>query len=258
MKRVVLLTLLAGSTLFASSGEVLIKAKCASCHTLKVPKAEMMPDFKAPPMDAVMFHMKDVISDESEMKAFILDYVYNPDASKSVCESHKVQKFGVMPTLKGKVSEKELESISEFMIATYPRAEFVDTIKEILTNDKMRGLQNSPFLINSEGLPHMTKLLLENWDKAKLGLSDDQKSKLLEVRKNTMSGVKKLKEKIKELEDEIAEAMIGREDVSTVDKQIEEIAKMKTEATKIHLKCIADTTAILSDEQVAYLLPFWE
>lgn len=257
MKKILFAITIAGTTLFASSGEELIKAKCASCHTLAIPKAEMMPSFKAPPMDAVMFHMKDVIPDESDMKAFILDYVYNPDASKSVCESHKVQKFGVMPSLKGKVSEKELESIAAYMIATYPRAKFVRTIREILRNDKMRGLVNSPFLVNNAGLPHMTKLLLENWDKAKLALSDDQKSKLLVVRKNTMGGIKKLKGKIIELENEIAEDMMDREDINTLDEKIEEIAKMKIEATKIHLKCISDTTTILSDEQVTYLLPFW-
>ena len=257
MKKILLVITIVGTALFASSGEGLIKAKCATCHTLEIPKAEMMPSFKAPPMDAVMFHMKDVISDESEMKAFILDYVYNPDASKSVCESHKVQKFGVMPSLKGKVSEKELESISEYMIATYPRAKFVSTIREILRNDKMRGLVNSPFLMNNAGLPHMTKLLIENWDKAKLGLSDNQKSKLLVVRKNTMGGIKKLKGKINELENEIAEDMMDREDINTLDEKIEEVAKMKIEATKIHLKCIADTTTILSDKQVTYLLPFW-
>ncbi len=257
MKNILLLLSIAGSTLFASNGEALIKTKCATCHTLDIPKAEMMPNFKAPPMDAVMFHMKDVIPDESEMKAFILDYVYNPDVSKSVCESHKVEKFGVMPSLKGKVSQKELESIAEYMIATYPRAKFVRTIREILRNDKMRGLVNSPFLMNNAGLPHMTKLLLENWDKAKLGLSDDQKSKLLVVRKNTMGGIKKLKGKIIELENEITEDMMDREDVNTLEEKIEKVAKMKIEATKIHLKCISDTTTILSDEQVTYLLPFW-
>jgi len=52
--------------------------------------------------------------------------------------------------------------------------------------------------------------------------------------------------------------MIEREDPKSVEKQLGQIAKLKLEATKIHLKCIADTTAILSEEQVAVLLPFWE
>jgi len=258
MKRILLLISIAGSTLFASSGEELIKAKCASCHMLEIPKAEIMPSFKAPPMDAVMFHMKDVIPDESKMKAFILDYAFNPDASKSVCESHKVQKFGVMPSLKGKVSEKELESIAAYMIATYPRAEFVSTLKEILSNDKMRGLVNSPFLMNNEGLPHLSKLLLENWDKATLGLSKEQKTKLLVIRKETMGAVKQIKTKLEPLEYDIVQAMVDREDPKSIEAKLEEVAKLKVEATKVHLKCISDTTSVLTDEQVEVLLPIWE
>lgn len=258
MKKILLIITVAGASLFASSGEELIKANCASCHTLKIPKSEMMPDFKAPPMDAVMFHMKDVIPKESDMKAFILDYVYNPDVSKSVCESHKVEKFGVMPSLKGKVSKKDLESIASYMIATYPRMQFVTTIKEMLKNDKMRGLVNSPFLMNNENLPHISKLLLENWDKATLGLTDEQKTKLLIVRKETMSTIKKIKIKLEPLEYDIVQAMVDREDPKSIEKQLETVAKLKVEATKIHLKCISSTTSILTDEQVEFLLPMWE
>jgi hypothetical protein len=43
-----------------------------------------------------------------------------------------------------------------------------------------------------------------------------------------------------------------------MDKNLAEIAKLKLEASKVHLKCIADTTTILSEEQVSFLLPFWE
>lgn len=258
MKKIVLFIIAAGSLVLAKNAEVLIKAKCASCHTLSIPKMEMMPSFKAPPMDAVMFHMKDAIEGDENLKNFIIDYVYNPDVSKSVCESNKVQKFGVMPSQKGKVTKKELAVISDYMIKHYPREKFIQTIRAILRNDKMAALKNSPFLINSDSLPHMTKLLIQNWDKARLGLSDIQKSQLIVIRKNTVGGIKKIKEKIKELEFEITEAMIDRESVESVEKQVEEVAKLKKEATLIHLKCIADTTAILNDKQVEYLLPLWQ
>jgi len=258
MKNIILLMTVAGSFIFADNGKALIKAKCASCHTLSIPKMEIMPSFKAPPMDAVMFHMKDVIKGEKNLKAFITDYVYDPDVSKSVCESNKVQKFGVMPSQKGKVTQKELAAISDYMIANYPREKFVQNLTEMLKNDEITALRNSPFLINSANLPHMTKLLIENWDKAKLGLSDIQKSQLIVIRKNTIGGIKKLKKQIKFLEFEVAEAMIDRESVESVEKQVEEIAKLKAEATLIHLKCIADTTTVLTDKQVAFLLPMWE
>ena len=258
MKNIVLLMTVAGSFVFASNGEALIKEKCATCHTLSIPTMEILPSFKAPPMDAVMFHMKDVIKGEKNLKAFIADYVYNPDVSKSVCESNKVQKFGVMPSQKGKVNQEELALISDYMIATYPRKKFIQNLNEILKNDEITALRNSPFLINSENLPHMTKLLIQNWDKAKLGLSDVQKSQLIVIRKNTIGGIKKLKKQIKFLEFEIAEAMRDRESVESVEKEVEEVAKLKTEATMIHLKCIANTMAVLKDKQVAFLLPMWE
>lgn len=258
MKKIVLLVTVIGTLGFANSGEKLIKEKCASCHTLEIPQMEMMPDFVAPPMDAVMFHMKDVITGSDNLKAFIDDYVFDPDVSKSVCESNKVQKFGVMPSQKGKVSREDLALISDYMIATYPREKFVRHLKEMLKNDAMTALKASPFLINAEYLPHFTKLLVEHWDKAKLGLTDAQKQKLLVVRKNTVSGVKKIKKQTTFLEFEISEAMTDRESVESIEKQLDELANLKKEATKIHLKCISDTTSILSDEQVAYLFPMWQ
>jgi len=89
-------------------------------------------------------------------------------------------------------------------------------------------------------------------------LSAEQKEKLLVVRTETLKAVKKIKQQLKPLEATVAEAMIDREAPKSVDKTLEEIAKLKLEATRVHLKCISQTTAILSEEQVAFLLPFWE
>ena len=258
MKKTLLLLSAATAVMFAGEGEALVKKHCASCHMLAQPKPEQIPTLTAPAFDAVIFHLKDAINGKDAQEKFIVDYVQNPSASKSVCESNKVAKFGVMPSLKGKVTEDELEEIAEYLLENYPHPAFVRMIKEILKNDKMAALKNSPFLINSDNLPHMTKLLLENWDKAKLGLTPEQKKKLLKVRKETMGGVAKIKQQLQPLEAEVAEAMIDREDPKSVEKQLEQIAKLKLEATKIHLKCIADTTSILTEEQVATLLPFWE
>jgi hypothetical protein len=225
---------------------------------LKKPGPSAMETVKAPPFDAVIFHVKDAINGEKAQKKFIIDYVQNPDAAKSVCESNKVTKFGVMPSLKGKVSEAELGEIADYLLKTYPHPAFVSMLHEILTNNKLAALKASPFLINNDNLPHMTKLIMQNWDKATLGLTPEQKEKLLKVRKETMSGIAKIKQKLQMLELDVADAMIDREDPKSVEKQLEEIAQLKLQATKIHLKCIADTTSILSEEQVAVLLPFWE
>lgn len=253
-----LLLSLTGTILFASNGAELIKTNCASCHMLTSPTPDMIPTLKAPAMDAVMFHMKDIMKDNEKMKAFIVDYAQNPKASKSVCESNKVQKFGVMPSLKGQVSEKDLATIADYMIDHYPAERFVFMIKEIQKNDKMSALINSPFLINQSALPHMTKVLLENWDKATLGLSSDQKEKLLVVRKETMSAVMKIKKQVKVLEADIIEALVDGEEPKSVHAKVDEVAKLKAEATKVHLKCISETIGTLSDEQMEFLFPFWD
>ena len=258
MKNTLLLLVTASTLVLASTGAELLEKKCASCHMLEAPEFHQIPTLKAPAMDAVVFHINLAMEDEKEKKAFITDYVLNPDPSKSVCESNKVAKFGVMPSQKGKVTKEELALIATEMLEKYPHQSFKAMIKEMQKNDKINALKGSPFLVNSDGLPHMTKLLIQNWDKAKLGLTPEQKEKLLVVRKETLGVVKKIKQKLKLLEAEVAEAMIDREEPKSVYKNLEEIAKLKLEASRVHLKCIAQTTAILSEEQVAFLLPFWE
>lgn len=258
MKKILLLLSLTGTIIFAASGAELTKANCASCHMLTTPTPDMIPTMEAPPMDAVMFHINLVKQKKKEVKDFIIDYVQYPDASKSVCESHKVQKFGVMPSLKGKVSVQDLETIAEYMIANYPSQAFVAMIKEIQRNDKMNSLINSPFLLNREELPHLTKLLLMNWDKAALGLTEEQKEKLLVVRHETLSAIKEIKEKVQVLEAEIIEEMVDGEPLEKMYPKLEEVAKLKVEATKVQLKCLKRSMEILNDAQIEYLLPFWD
>ena len=258
MKKILLLLSLTTTMMFAGNGAELIQTNCASCHTLTTPTPDMIPTMKAPAMDAVMFHINLGMSDKKKIKAFIMDYAINPNASKSVCESNKVQQFGVMPSLKGKVSEKDLGIIADHMMANFPTPEFVAMIEEIQRNDKMNALVNSPFLINQAALPHMTKMLIHNWDKASLGLSDEQKEKLLVVRKETMSAVIKIKKEVKVLEAEIIEAMVDGEEPKSVYSKVNEVAKLKAEATRVHLNCISDTISILSDDQMEFLFPFWD
>ena len=253
-----LLLTTATTMMFASNGAELVKTNCASCHMLTTPTADMIPNMKAPAMDAVAFHINLVIAKKKDAEAFIVDYVVNPNVSKTVCESNKVAKFGIMPSLKGKVSEKDLETIASHVMEKFPTPEFVKMIREIQRNDKINGLLNSPFLINQEALPHMTKVLMENWDKATVGLSTEQKEKLLVVRKNTIGAVKNLKKQIKVLEAAIIEAVVDAEDPKSVSTKVDEVAKLKAEATKVHLKCITDTVEILNDEQMETLFPFFD
>ena len=254
------LTLLTVNSLAtASTGEELLKTNCASCHMLSVPRPEQIPTLKAPAMEAVLFHVKAVFPKEAEQKAFILDYIQNPVESKSVCESNKVAKFGVMPSLKGKVSIKDLESITDYIIGAYPSQKFVRMITEMQGNGKLNALKNSPFLMNQDALPHLTKILVEHWTKAKLGLSSEQKEKLLIVRKETMQSVKKIKKALSVLEAEVIEMTVDEDvELKSIQGRVDEIAKLKAEATMIQLKCLKESVQILTEEQLEFLLPFWD
>jgi mono/diheme cytochrome c family protein/Spy/CpxP family protein refolding chaperone len=241
-----------------NKGEELVKKNCASCHTLGVPTPEEMPTFKAPAMEAVLFHVKPAHkNDKEEVKKFIMDYVQNPDIKKSVCESNKVAQFGVMPSQKGKVSPEDLAIISDYLIETYPTQAFVSLIKEIKTNGKLNSLKNSPFLMNQDNLPHLTKMLIENWEKGALNLSDEQKKKLLVIRKETLTGVKKIKQELQEVEAEVLELLVDEEPLKTIQPKVDQVAQLKAQATMIQLKCLKESVEILTEEQLEYLLPFW-
>lgn len=245
------------TSIYASTPKELVEKNCASCHLLTVPTPEMMPKFKAPAMEAVLFHVKDAVGNDKKVKAFILNYVQNPDIKKSVCESNKVVKFGVMPSLKGKVSPEDLDKIVDYLIESYPTKPFVTMLTTMLTNDKLTSLKNSPFLMNQSALPHLTKVLLQSWEKGSLNLSDEQKKKLLVVRKETMSGVKRIKMALSDLESEIIEMTVEAEPREKIKPLVDKVATLKAEGTMIHIKCLQDSVEILTDEQRELLLPFW-
>jgi len=240
------------------TGEELTKTKCTTCHTLNVPTAEEMQTLKAPPFHAVLFHAKDALKDEKAVKKHIIEFTLNPVVSKSVCESNKVAKFGLMPSQKGSVTKEELAKIADYLYDTYPSKKFVTFIKSMMRDGKMNSLINSPFLINKEQLPHLTKLLMQNWDKEALNLSKEQKEKLLVIRKETMLGVKKIKKALKPLEEKVIELIYDGAELKEIQPIVDKIAKLKAQGTMIHLKCLKDSVEILNDKQIELILPFWD
>ena len=113
--------------------------------------------------------------------------------------------------------------------------------------------KQSPFLITSD-LPHLTKVLMQHWDNASLQLSDEQKDRLLVVRKETITAVKALAPQIAPLKQQVVEGIFAGKAPSELSVAVEAIAKLKTQATMIHLKCTYDTKEILSQQQLDLLL----
>ena len=112
--------------------------------------------------------------------------------------------------------------------------------------------KDSPFLIVGK-LPHLTKLLIEKWDNPDLQLSEEQKTKLLLVRKVTISGVQKLGQEIVSLEKQVAEGIFADKTPNELHSLVQAIAELKAEATMIHLQCIYDTSKILNQQQLDVL-----
>lgn len=112
--------------------------------------------------------------------------------------------------------------------------------------------KNSPFLITDK-LPHLTKLLIQQWDNPALHLSEEQKTKLLVVRKETIAGVRKLGQEIASLEKQVTKGIFAGKTPGKLHSLVQTIAGLKAEATMIHLRCINDTSAILDQQQLNVL-----
>jgi hypothetical protein len=113
--------------------------------------------------------------------------------------------------------------------------------------------KQSPFLITS-GLPHLTKLLMQQWDNPTLHLTEEQKTQLLVVRKETITGVKSLTPQIISLQEQVTDDIFMGKTPDDLDSVVQTISKLKTEATMLHLKCIYDTSQILNQQQLDILL----
>ncbi len=115
-------------------GKKLLSEKCSSCHNLDMPP-KTFKDEKAPPMMAVSFHVLDFIKASTPADKlpnaieFVVDFTQNPSVSKSFCDKESLKTYGLMPSLKGKVSEDELRSIAEYFFTHYTKENLLAQMK---------------------------------------------------------------------------------------------------------------------------------
>jgi predicted small secreted protein len=117
---------------------------------------------------------------------------------------------------------------------------------------KGKQKNSPPFLITGK-MPHLTKLLMQQWDNSELHLSDEQKSKLLVVRKETIGDAQKLGQEITPLEKQVAEGSLAGKTPDELQSLVQAIAGLKAEATMVHLRCIYNTSNILDQQQLDFL-----
>lgn len=110
----------------------------------------------------------------------------------------------------------------------------------------------APFLIMGK-MPHYTGIIKANWENDKLNLTQEQKTKLLKVRKDTLNVVFSVKKKLAPLEKEVANKIISGSTPKELSAIVNKIAEYKVQATTAHLKCIYDTQKTLTKEQLDLL-----
>lgn len=245
MKKILFLACTTTSLIFASNAEQLVKDNCTACHIMTKPTQEQKGSMKAPPLNGVMFHLKEVVKNEQKAKDFIVDYVQNPTKEKAICMPRKIERFGLMPSMKGVLTDAQLKEVASYLYENFPSKGF--------KHGKKNKGKNSPFLITGK-MPHLTKMVKKNWDNPSLGLTKTQKEKLVQVRKATMISVTKLKKEILPLEKEIAKATMAGETPKVLKVKVDKLATLKASATMAHITCVHDTKNILDDKQLALLL----
>ncbi len=120
MKRTLFLLAFAATALFADNAKALFESKCMGCHIATKPTPELRAKMVAPPAFGVMFHVKERYKDRKDAIEFIVSYAMKPDRNKSVCMPRTIKRFGLMPSMKGSVSESELEAIAGYMYDNFP------------------------------------------------------------------------------------------------------------------------------------------
>jgi hypothetical protein len=115
-----------------NQGEKIFENKCMECHQKSMPIPLLMKNFieennktlklKAPTGNEISFRLKQQIGNKEDIEfhlhqtnEFLKDYLYNPDLSKTICLQGVIRHFKVMPSMKGKITEREIEDVNYFL-----------------------------------------------------------------------------------------------------------------------------------------------
>jgi hypothetical protein len=129
------LLLLADDESTLKAGQIVFDNVCSKCHVELLDKKTALKTFKtlkAPPMNEVAQQLKTniVIKDDDDdvhravVIAFIKDYIKYPGLMKVMCNPSAVDKFGIMPSQKSRLSEDEINAVSTWLYDRYEGVTF--------------------------------------------------------------------------------------------------------------------------------------
>ncbi len=162
MQKFILVFLLSSSLgLFADykTGEKIFNQKCASCHTGYISEKVLEDNFykkdnkllnlKIPTVNMLVYFMKEAPThigekndpqmQQMEIDDFMQDYLYNPNRKNSIIPLRFLKYFNKKQSMKGKVSNKELSNITDYLFE-YKQRRVKNIEKVILKNMSVNDL----------------------------------------------------------------------------------------------------------------------
>lgn len=115
------------------------------------------------------------------------------------------------------------------------------------------------YFLVTKNLPFLVGMTLYDPSSSNLKLSQDQIDAILKIKKELMSEAAKKALVIKKLELELMQKVSFKHKspkVSELYPMVDEIAKLRAELTKIHLDCIENVKAVLTEEQFEEMLNY--
>jgi len=103
--------------------EKIFAKNCAKCHATIIgtneSNGEITPIYTAPYAEKVIKKLKSETANKKEFIAFIKSYINNPDKRKSVYGKKAIKDFGLMPSLKGTLTDKEINDLADYLYQKY-------------------------------------------------------------------------------------------------------------------------------------------
>jgi len=139
MKNIVLFSVLSTSALLAQSGEALFSKYCASCHATVVGMnesgGELTNVYEAPYAGNVINKLKSETKTKEAFIAFIKDYINEPDKRKSLYGKKAIKDFGLMPSLKGVMTDDESTILAEYLYSDYGKESQKKEVEEVVLSE---------------------------------------------------------------------------------------------------------------------------
>lgn len=102
--------------LASESAEDLAVRKCGNCHLMGTITKEKVDNMKAPPYWAIARKLREAELSRDDKIKFMVEFAFNPKREKMMFPIETFNRFGLMPSMSGKVTKEEIEQISTYIL----------------------------------------------------------------------------------------------------------------------------------------------